>query len=126
MRHRSKKRARLERRLRPLREAYLEEFGKCVVCGWEPADQVHEIAKGSHRALAIAEPCTWLAVGFDCNMGRLNDYSLYPLERQLAIKWIHDRKRFDLARFNELRGRAPTAITIADIKKYIRQEMKRC
>jgi hypothetical protein len=68
------------------------------------------MACGSHRQAALSERCTWLAVCRDCNCHHLTDYAEWPLLRQLAVKWICDRPHFDLPRFNEIRGRAPTAI----------------
>lgn len=119
MRPVSKKRAKTMRRVSPIRKAYLAEFTRCVVCGVAAADQVHEIARGSHRAAAIEAPCTWLATCWSCNHLLLTDAAEYPLERQLAIKFRVDPGRIDLGEFNALRGRDPGAITWEDLEPWL-------
>lgn len=86
------------------------------------------MAKGCHRGQAIkgGNRFAWFVACNDCNQGCLNDYSIWPLERQLAAKKIHDPENFDLVAFNTLRGRAPDAITEADIRPWLRKERRRC
>lgn len=117
----SKKRARLMRRVSPLRKAYLEEYTHCMVCGVAPANQVHEMARGSHREAALETPCAWLATCWSCNHLLLTDASRYPIARQLAIKFLRDPGRFDLGEFNALRGRAPGAITWEDVEIWLEE-----
>ena len=112
----SKKRSALLRAIGPDRRAYIHEFGACVACGSKRALSVHEIACGAFRAKAFAEPCTWLCLCFACNSGPFTDYSVWPLERQLALKLRVDESRFDLEKFNALRGRASGAITMEDLQ----------
>jgi len=66
-----------------------------------------------NKAVApLGEPCTWLALCRDCH-DAAGDYSEWPITRQLAAKLLADPGRFDLRRFNEIRGRAPGAITLS-------------
>lgn len=119
MRKQSKKRAKLMRTVGPERKAYIAEFGKCMACGSRKRLCVHEMAKGSHREAALSEPCTWLVACWLCNTRYLEDYSIWPLARQLATKLKYDPDRFDLERFNEIRGRAATAITIEEVRQWL-------
>lgn len=126
MRRVSKKRAAIERRWKPQRMAYLAEFPQCVICWQRPASCVHEIACGmSLRVQSFQEPACWLATCGPCNCGPLTDYALWPIERQLAVKWIVDVGRFDVEKFNIARGRAPEAITIYDLIPTICRELDR-
>lgn len=122
MRRVSKKRARLMREVAAKRRAFREEFPECVVCG-SPTTEVHEMACGSHREKALAERCTWLPTCTYCNQHKLDGYQEFPIVRQLALKWVLDRESFDLLLFNEIRGRAPTAITMADVIPWICREI---
>jgi len=125
MRHTSNKRARLDREWRPIRlEYWSREFPRCMACRGA-ASCVHEIACGmSIRSVAKYEPCTWLSACSDCNQNRFTNYELYPLERQLALKFIFDVRRLDLPKFNEIRGRAPGAITLVDVHPWILKELQ--
>ena len=99
---------------------YKLDADRCQVpnCQYAATD-THEICRGVHRAKAVLERCTWLALcrGHHSDMG---DYELWPLERQLALKALVDPAWFDLAKINELRGRAPGAIELADVIKHLR------
>lgn len=121
----SKKRRALKKAVDPVRAALVEEVGYCQPC-WTLGDglkwsnlSVHEIAKGIHRQAALSERCAQLVACWDCNSGRLNDYSILPIEKQLAIKLLEDPEHFDLVTFNRLRGRADGAIGMADVVKYL-------
>ena len=111
----SKKRAKLQREVSGPRAAYVKEQGRCAVCGATENLAVHEIAKGSHREAALSEEEAWLVACWTCNSGPLNDYSLWPIERQLALKALCDAERYDRRKVNELRGRAPEAINEAEV-----------
>lgn len=125
MRRVSKKRAALDRSLRPARQAFVIANPRCWVCGGQTVG-VHEMACGmSIRSASIADPATWFAACGVCNTGPLTDYAVWPLFRQLALKWIHDRRRFDLRAFNLVRGRAPGAIVMAEVIPFICRELDR-
>lgn len=123
----SKKRAKLNREVKPWRDAYRDDTFHCPVCllgnHWNLVAiaplYVHEIARGAHRAEAIKHRACCLVVCHDCNCGPLCDYSKWPLERQLALKLITDPDHFDLALFNSVRGRAATAITLRDVVPFL-------
>jgi hypothetical protein len=100
LRPKSKKTAKEDRELAPIRRAYLVEFPNCMVCG-QRSECVHEIASGTAgRAKSKAEPATWLATCVDCNCNKLTDKSEFPVKRQLAIKAVCDPKNFDMDKFN--------------------------
>ncbi len=133
----SAKRAKLNREVKGWRAAFINEVERCQVCGkkfkWDTASpemmdlgclftrklSVHEIAKGSLRGFAMKHRACCLVVCSKCNCDDLCDYSKWPIERQLAVKLITDPEYFDLELFNKVRGRAPTAITLADVVPYL-------
>ncbi len=121
MRRVSKERAKLMREVGPERKAYIQEIGYCEPC-WVIDRRfvntdlvVHEIAKGPARKAALSERAAQLVACTKCNCGRLEDYNECPLTLQLAVKLLDDTEHFDLEKVNELRGRAPTAITFRDV-----------
>ena len=120
MRFKSNKRARQDRPAIPLRAEFLREHRRCWVC-WRGSTEVHEIASGnSFRVIAFREPCAWFSACTGCNQGPLCDYAQWPIVRQLAIKFVCDRGRFDLVRFNvDVRGRAAGAITMEELQPWI-------
>ena len=113
------------RKVREARAQFVREAGRCWICKIRVALCCHEMSRGCHREPSLSERCTWLPTCNQCNCDSLDDYSEWPLERQLAIKWVYDRGYFDLLRFNEIRGRAPTAITMADVIPHICRELDR-
>lgn len=115
MRYAGKKRQAKMRLCGPTRRAFVEAAVLCMCCAQEFATCCHEIARGSHRDAALQERLTWLATCWLCNTGPLTDATLWPLQKQLALKWIYDRAHFDLVGFNVLRGRAPGAIVMSEI-----------
>jgi hypothetical protein len=97
----SKKTAKEDRELAPIRRAYLEQFPHCMVCG-SRSECVHEIASGTAgRALAKKEPATWLATCWHCNSEKMTDKKEYPVARQLAVKLCRDSANWDLDKFNK-------------------------
>lgn len=104
---------------RMARQAFLEEHSSCWFCG-AGNPSVHEIVCGvGVRHIAFGERCTWAAACWDCNSGQLCDYSVWPVERQCAVKALRDPDWFDLPRLCEIKGRAVTAIVLADVVKYL-------
>lgn len=124
VKHQSAKRRQKMDEVRGPREEFRLEYQFCWFCGIGCVPDCHEMAKGnSHRDAALSERCTWAGACPVCNCGCLNDYSVWPVERQLALKWVHDRNYFDLDAFNKLRGRGPRAITMAQIIPWICREL---
>lgn len=107
----------------PGRKAFVNAAPGCMCCHFAPATDCHEIARGAHRSKAYEDRITWLAVCRVCNCVALDGYAEWPLTRQLALKWIYDREHFDLEGFNRLRGRAPGAITMAEVVPWICREL---
>ncbi len=101
------------------RREYVEQAGVCQGCGSWAVQDCHEIARGAHRSKAVYERFTWLALCSGCH-DRMDGYSIWPLEAQLALKLLVDPEYFDLVAFNRLRGRADNAITMADLVPYLR------
>jgi hypothetical protein len=99
---------------RDLRRSFLIEHPVCWFCPM-PSQCVHEIGTQGNRKPATADPCCWAASCSHCNEHRLTDYSVWPIIRQLAKKYIYDRDRYDRVGFNRLRGRAPDAITEGEV-----------
>lgn len=99
------------------RREFLIEHPRCWYC-CRMSECVHEMARGAHRQRAIQEPCTWFAACSLCNSGPLNDWGAVPLLEQLQIKKCNDPSRFDIERFNEIRGRAPGAITLQEVEEW--------
>lgn len=121
----SAKRQKLMRVVGPKRKAYIQEIGYCEVC-WT-MDRlftnenlvVHEIVKGPGREKALEHRAAQLVACNGCNTGRLEDYSVCPIEKQLAIKLLSDPEHFDLELVNQLRMRARTAIELRDVLHYL-------
>lgn len=122
MRFQSKERARQMRRQGPERKQFLKQFEYCWVCGsnWEMT--VHEILRGGSRGVALDHRLTWFAACAECNCGVLNDAIQWPIQRQLAVKFLMDELFFDLPMFCQLKREAVTAYTMEDIKPYIEAE----
>lgn len=120
MKRNTPKRAKADRRVAKPRAAFRDEFPWCWYCEDAPATDVHEMASGvGNRSKAVQERFTWGSSCNDCNCNRLTDKREWPLERQLAVKWINDREFFERVAFNRLRGRADNAITMAEIIPWI-------
>lgn len=118
LRTKSPKRAKQDRQTTPARKAYKAEFLMCHRCCKRPATDTHEIARGTHKAAAMKEPCTWLAL-CRTDHDEMGDYSIWPVARQLALKLVADPNRFDLKKFNKLRGRNERAITLDEVTQYL-------
>lgn len=100
--------------LREEREAYVRANSCCIPWCREPAQDCHEIARGAHRKLAVADRRAWLAT---CRWHHeeLGDYSRWPVSRQYALKAIQDMAFFDRIRLNLLRGRAKDAVDECEV-----------
>ncbi len=104
----------------PSRHEFLLDHMYCMVCGSYACD-VHEMARGCHRSVAVKHRCCWLSLCRQCHE-EMDDYAVWPLTRQLAVKLLKDPEYFDLLKFNSIRGRAPGAITLAEVVAHLCME----
>lgn len=79
--------------------------------------EIHHMARGIYRNAALSEPCAWLCLCAYCHADVHNKG--VPLLTQLKWKRLssdrHKDGTWDLERFNELRGRAKGAVTLAEV-----------
>ena len=82
------------------------------------ADDIHEIARGGSRQAALGDPCAWLVL---CRKHHeeMDDYSVWPIVRQLAVKAIADVDNYSRIGVNRLRGRDDEAITQDEVAEEI-------
>lgn len=105
------------------RSQFARDYGRCMVCldAWRSADffprclEVHEIARGPARKKAVKSPAAWLLL---CRQHheQMGSLVVWPIVRQLALKRLRDPERYDRVAVNLLRGRAPEAITEAEVE----------
>lgn len=115
----SPERKELRKKVTPMEQEILAAFPKCVYCTVNDATCIDHIAGGASRHKALEERCACNASCLPCNLGDANDPTKFPLFRKLAVKLVTDGEFFDLEKFNRLRGRAPNAITLADITAFL-------
>lgn len=115
----SKKTAKLKRETTPARRAYVQSVWLCQLCGKRQATDCHEIARGAHREAALKYRAAWLAVCRTPCHDDLDDYEKWPISKQCAAKLVADPEHFDLKVINQLRGRAETALTLADVAQWL-------
>jgi hypothetical protein len=84
----------------------------CMACGCIGCD-LHHIARGADK---VDDPCVFLILCRPCH-DEMDDYSIWPISRQLALKRRADPDNYDRVRFNQLRRRDPEAITEEDVNK---------
>lgn len=117
------------------RSEWSQDFDFCFACGRsnrigygdDPGGalwwlETHEIAGGPSRQKSLREPATWLRVCSDCHRGPrgLHHKGVWPVVRQLALKRLYDPQYYNRRRVNELRGRAPEAITEREVSAYLK------
>lgn len=112
MRHKSKKRARLDRELAPHLEAYKAEFPKCQVCNRRAGVEIHEVVRGPARMKARARRATIMHVCRKCHDLLTPEVFLWQLARKYAA---HDGC-FDLDAALDVKGWAPGAVTIEEVQ----------
>lgn len=110
----SKKRKALMAKVKPFRDAYLASKLLCEVCIKRQPIEVHEITRGPAREDSLDKPAVVLAVCRQCHR-ELDDYSKWPVTRQLAIKFLRSPMLLNLEVVNRLRGRDENAITLDDV-----------
>ena len=110
------------------RNDWSQDHTKCMVCGWERYDPsqpekwtlaTHEIPRGIYRQAALVCPAAWLRLCNVCHE-EIGDYSIWPLEWQLAIKKRGDPENYDRVMVNRLRDRQPDAITEDEVDAFVR------
>jgi hypothetical protein len=129
MKNKSTEQARLERENRQWRRELIESVSPSTCqlpdCpgAWPRTPTVHEIARGSSRKNAYSERLACLVACAHCNAYRLTDYAIWPLERQAALQCLLCADIAEpaevLAVLNRCRGRAPGAISWADVSSYL-------
>lgn len=124
MRPVSKKRQRLMRQVKPIRDGLREEVGCCEICGRSRcALDVHEIARGVHREACLGERCALLVVCRRCHDDKLSHVAEWTEARQLAILAESRPLDFNLARFLEITSpRAPRRIEIDEVLAWLPSE----
>jgi len=119
MRHRSKQNAKNERDAMPARELYRRLYPYCQHGDCDRiATDVHEIASGPARRNAIGERACLLHLCRD-HHDQMDDYSIWPIDRQLALKKWSDPEGYSRTRVNEIRGRDPEAITDEEVDRWL-------
>jgi hypothetical protein len=109
-----------DRKTTKRRKEYLEAKWKCLVPGClHRAVCIHEIARGAHRKEAFKEPAAWLALCMGHHW-EMDDYHLWPIVRQLALKKVSDSINYDRLKVNALRSRAPEAITEEEVDAQVK------
>ena len=98
-----------------------QQFDRCWCCG-QPADpakcrhlETHEIARGVHRAKAVAAPAAWIRVCSLCH----DTVGSMSIVTQLAMKKINDPECYDRVAVNRMRGRADEAVTEAEVDEAV-------
>lgn len=115
----SKKTAKLKRETDPERANYVKAHWLCQCCCKRPSVECHELVRGANREKALKERATWLAVCRTCHEDVLSDASKAPLAKQMAWKLVADPAWFSLEVVNQLRGRAPDAISLSDVARFL-------
>lgn len=120
MRDYTLERARLNRRLKPQRDAFLDLFRECWYCGAWDQLCVNEMVCGTGgRVQGIQHRLAWSCACWRCNSNDCQDYEKWPIVLQLALKHHHDPEHMNLEVhlpiFNKLRRRAPGAITKGEV-----------
>lgn len=100
----------------PPRAAYRKEFPQCQYCELNTATDLHEITPGPAREAALSKRATWLHLCRECH----SELQGRPVELGCAVKLLEDPEHFDLSIVNEVRGRSSKAITLADVRRYLK------
>lgn len=101
-------------KVKPFRDRYLASKLLCEVCIKRQPVEVHEITRGAAREESLDKPEAVLAVCRHCHR-KLEDYRIWPVTRQLAVKFLRSPKLLNLEVVNRLRGRDENAITLDDV-----------
>ena len=50
----------------------------------------------------------------------MHNYAVWPISRQLALKFTHDPRHYNRKLVNKLRATAPNAISKDDVRKWLK------
>jgi hypothetical protein len=114
------KTAAIRRQSKDPRAQYVAEHFTCQCCMKRQATECHEIVTRAKNAKSILYRSCYLALCGYCHRNEVSDYSRYPVSRQLALKLVSDGDHFNLAEVNRLRGTDESAITLADVARWLR------
>jgi len=127
MRRISKKTAARYDECRDFRRELVAEVGHCELCQHDPERvppgqirwslQVHEIARGPLRQLAMDKRFAVLVLCFNCHFNRIHGNEHWPEARQLAVLKRSRPTDYNLKAYNELVGYGPERITDADVER---------
>jgi len=124
MRPVSKKRQELMKKVKPIRDALRAEVGCCEICGCSRGTlDVHEIARGVHRAASLDKPFALLIVCRACHSEKLSQPAEWPEARQLACLAKSRPSQFSLTDYLALTSpNAPRRIEIHEVLKWLEGE----
>lgn len=122
MRSVSKKRQKLMREVKPIRDA-LRALGICEICGTTRGQfDVHEICRGVHRQAALDKPFALLLLCRKCH-DDVGSAAEWPEPRQLAVLAKSRPKQFSLADYLALTSpRAPMRIEIHEVLAFMDED----
>lgn len=100
--------------------AFAEQHARCWLCGtrrentWPPRLEIHHMVRGANRQAAREEVCVLIRTCQRCHQELLEGMGIVD---QLAIKLLRDPEHYDRPKVNELRRRAPDAVTDEEVLK---------
>lgn len=121
MRPVSKKRQKLIREVKPIRDGLRKEVGHCEICSSTQGQlDIHEIGRGHLREACLGEHCALLVVCRSCHDEKLSQASEWPESRQLAVLAVSRPLDFNLSRYLEITSpKAPRRIEMEEITKWL-------
>ena len=124
MRQISNKRRELMKKVKPIRDGLRDEVGQCEICGYSHGSlDVHEIGRGSCRAICLGERCALLIVCRRCHE-ELGSSAKWPEARQLAVLASRRLLDYDLkAYLSFTRPNAPNRITLEEVLEHMSDEL---
>lgn len=121
MRHMSNLRRRRFNKANEFRKELIASAGKCEACGTRRNLCCHEIAGGPDRQKALDQAYALLVLCYPCNQ-LMENRSIWPQARQLALLKVSRPEQYDLVAFNFLvNPRAPNRITADEVVAYLEQ-----
>ena len=130
-----KRRKRMEK-VKDFRNALIEQYGECMLCGSSPKQPkhalpalnqlcCHEILNGPLRDKVLDERSCIIVSCWHCNQTSLDSKGEWPLERQLAIIKHKAPERYDLHRVLELRNpNAMKFVTEDEVDEWVEADWK--